>query len=77
MSTTSTATTLVAHDHTLGDDPDLANPMCVLTITRGDGTVFDPNYLWEEDIVELCVVVGQAQPKGVLQLSAMELVVAF
>ena len=66
MSTTSTATTSVAHDHTLGDDPDLANYICVLAIARGDGTLFDADSLWEEDVVELCVIVGQAHPKGVL-----------
>ena len=77
MSTTSSTTALVAHDQTLDDDPELANHMCVLTITRGDGTLFDANSLWEEDIVELCVSMGQAHPKGVLQLLETESVVAF
>ena len=76
MYTTSTATTLAASDHTPGDDPDLLNCMCVLAIARGDGTPFDANSL-QEDIVELCVKVGQAHPKGVLWLLAMELVTAF
>ena len=76
MSTTSTATTSAACDQTLGNDLDLVNHMCVLTITRGDGTPFDANFLQQEDKLELCVSVGQAHPKGVLQLSAIELVVA-
>ena len=65
MSTTSTTTASVAHDHTLGDDPDLLNHMCVLAIARGDGTLFDADSLQEEDIVELCVKVGQAHPMKV------------
>ena len=47
----STTMTLMVCDHTLGDDLDLANNICVLTIARGDGTLFDANSLWEEDIV--------------------------
>ena len=35
------------------------------------------NYYKEEEVVELCVGVGQAYPKGVLWLLAMELVVVF
>ena len=48
----------------------------VLAIARGDGTLFDANSL-KEDIVELCVEVGQAHTKGVLQLSVTELAIAF
>ena len=77
MSTTSTTTALAAHDHSLGDDPELANHICVLTIARGDGTLFDADSLQEEDIVELCILMGQVHPVGVLQLMVMELVVAF
>ena len=66
MSTTSTATALAACDQTLSDDLDLVNCMCVLTIARGDGTLFDSNSVQEEDVVELCVSGGQAHPKGVL-----------
>ena len=54
MSNTSTATALAAHDHTLGDDLDLVNCMCVLTYARGDGTPSDADSLQEEDVVELC-----------------------
>ena len=77
MSTTSTATALAAYDHTLGDDPDLANCICVLTIAGGDGTPFDADSLQEEDVVELCIGMGQANPNGVLLLLVMELVIAF
>ena len=77
MSTTSTTTTLAACDHTLGDDPELANCICVLIIARGDGTLFDANSLQEEDIVELCVGMGQAHPDDMLWLMGMESVMAF
>ena len=77
MSNTSTTTTLATCDHTLGNDPDLLNPICVLTIARGDGTVFHTDSLQGKDVVELCVGMGQAHPNSVLQLSVMELVIAF
>ena len=77
MSTTSTVSALVAHDHTLGDDSKLLNCMCVLAIARGDGTPFDATSIQEEGIVELCVEVGQVHSKGVLQFSVMESIVVF
>ena len=77
MSTTSTLTTLVAHDHTLDNDSELLNCMCVLPITRGDGILFDATSIQEEGIVELCVKVGQVHPKGMLQLLVTELIILF
>ena len=44
--------------------------MCVLVLTRGDGTPFDAASIQEEDIIELCVEMGQTHPKGVLQFMA-------
>ena len=73
----STITALVACDHSLGNDPGLLNCMCVLTIAMADGTPFDAGSLQGENIVELCVEVGQAHPKGVLWVLVMELVIAF
>ena len=49
----------------------------VLTIARSDGAPFDADSLQEEDVVELCVQMGQAHTNGVLWLSAIELVIAF
>ena len=72
MSTTSTATISAVHDHTLGDDPNF-----ILTIARGDGTPFDTDSLLGEDIIKLCVGMGQVHPNGVLQLMATESVIAF
>ena len=77
MPTISTTTALVAHDHTQGDDPDLANCICVLTIARGDGSLFDADSLQEEEVVELCVGMGQVHLNGVLWLSVTESVIAF
>ena len=44
---------------------------------QGIGTPFDTASIQEEDIVELCVEVGQTHPKGGLWLLAMELVTLF
>ena len=77
MSTTSTTTTSVTQDHTLGNDPNFTNHICVLTIARGYGTLFDANSLLEKDIIELCVGMGWVHPNGVLWLTATELVIAF
>ena len=46
--------------------------MCVLAIARDDGTPLDATSVQEEDIVKLCVEVGQVHPKGVLQFLKME-----
>ena len=51
MSTMPTITALAACDHTLGDNPDLLNCMCVLAIARGDGAPFDANSIQEEELV--------------------------
>ena len=72
----STTTASMACVHTLGNDPDLASCICVLTIARGDGTPSDANSLQEEDIAELCVGMGQVHHDGVPQLLVMESVIA-
>ena len=77
MSTTSTVTTSVAHNSTLGDESKFLNCMCVLVLARGDGSPFDTASIQEEDIIDLCVKVGQTHPKGMLQLSVMESVILF
>ena len=64
-------TTLVAHDHIPGDEVELPNCMCVLVLTRGDGTPFDAASIQEEDIVEICIWLEQTHPEGVLQYSAV------
>ena len=77
MSTTSTATTLVAHDCIPGNEVELLNQMCVLVLTRGNGTPFDVTSIQEDDMTELCFEMAQTHPKGVLQFSVTELVVLF
>ena len=77
MSNMSTATGLAAHDHILGNDSKLLNCMCVLAIARGDGTPLDATSIQEDDIVELCVEVGQAHPEGVLQSLVTESIIVF
>ena len=68
MSTMCTVTTLAACDHIPDDKMEFISQMCVLALTRGDGTLFDAASIKEEDIelfdaasikeediVELCV----------------------
>ena len=77
MSTTSLVTALVACNHIPGDEVELLNHMCVLVMTRGDGTLFDVASIQEEDIVELCIELGQTHPKGVLWYSVTDSVGLF
>ena len=50
--------------------------MCVLVLSRGDGTPFDATSIQKKDI-ELCVEMEQTHPKGVLQFFLTELVILF
>ena len=72
-----TVTTLAAFDHTVGNDSKLLNHMYILVIARGDGIPFHATSIQEEDIIELCVKVGQTHPIGVIWLSAMESVILY
>ena len=76
MSTTSTVTTSVACNCIPGDEVELLNCMCVLVLTRGDGTPFNVASI-QEDTVELFIELGQIHTKGVLWYSVTELVVLF
>ena len=77
MSSTSTVTALMVGNHISDDKVELLNCMCVLVLTRGNGTPFSVTSIQEEDIIELCVEMGQTHPKGVLQCLVIELVVLF
>ena len=77
MSTTSTVTTSVACNHIPGNEVELLNHLCVLVLIRSDGTPFDDTSIQEEDIVELCIELGQTYPKGILWYLVMESVVLF
>ena len=63
MSTTSTVTALVVRDQILNDKVDLLNSMCILVLTRGNGTPFNATSIQEEDIIEICVWLGHEPPK--------------
>ena len=64
-----------AHNHLPGNELELLNCMCVLVLTRNDGTLFDAAFIQEEDIIELCIELGQTHPKCVLWYSVTESVV--
>ena len=51
--------------------------MCVLVLTRGNGTLFDAASIQKDDIREICVQLGHTHPKGVLWYSAVKLIVLF
>ena len=72
MSMTSTVTTLVVHDSILGDECKIVNHICILVATHGDGTPFSHDFFQEEDLVDLCVGLGQAHMEGMLQISETE-----
>ena len=77
MFTTSRVTAVAAHDPTLGDVHDLASCIWVLAATHGDGTLFSQDSFQEEDLVELCMDLGQPHPDGVLQISETKALFTF
>ena len=77
MSTTSTATALVAQDQITNDKVDLLNHMCILILARCNGTPFDATSTLEDDIIEICIQLGCTHLKGVLWYSAIKSLVLF
>ena len=77
MSTTSTVTASVAWDWIPSDKVEILNHMCVLVLTRDDGTPYDAASIQEEDIIEICVKLRHTPPKGVFHYSAGKLVMLF
>ena len=53
------------------------NKLCLVSLTRRDGTPMDASFVSEEDIIEICITKGHTHPLGVLHYSTMELVVLF
>ena len=51
--------------------------LCLISITRRDGTPMDPTSISEEDIVEICMKKDHTHPLGVLHYSAMESIILF
>ena len=77
MSTTSTVTASAVRDLTLGSECEIINFICILVATQGHGTLFPPNSLQMEDLVKLCVGLGQAHAEGVLWPSETKVVLTF
>ena len=77
MSTAFMATNSAEMDPTLHDDTEMANQICLLVVTQGDGTPLCPTFFNKEDAVKLCVGLGQEHPEGVLQLLDTEIVLTF
>ena len=73
----STVTASVAHDSTLGDEHKIANCTCILVATQSNGTPFPHDSFQDEDLVELCVGLGQAHSDGMLWLLETEVVITF
>ena len=55
MSTSSSATAL-GRDQVPSDNPHLKTRICMLIVTRKDGTPLDVTSVSEEDIAEICVI---------------------
>ena len=76
MLTTSSATAS-ARDCVPFNETYLQNHMCNLILTKRDGTPVDVTSVMEQDIIEICIRLGQTHPMGVLHFSVMESVVLF
>ena len=63
---TSSSPTASGRDPVPTDDPTLKARMCVFIITCKDGTPFDVTSITEEDIVQICMMLGHIHPLGVL-----------
>ena len=59
------------------DESNLQTQMCVITLTKWDGTPFDVTSLQEEDIMEICIWLGHAHPLGMLHYTTSESIVLF
>ena len=66
MSITFTATASAACNPTLGNAHNLANYICILVATHGNGNPFSQDSFQEEHLVELCMGLGQAHLDGML-----------
>ena len=75
MSITSSATAL--KDREVPSPYSFRNRLLSITITRGDGTPMDASSIAEENIMEICTRRAHIHSLGVLQYSAVELVILF
>ena len=51
--------------------------LCLISITRREGTPVDASSISEEDIVKICVKKGHTHPLGVVHYLATESIVLF
>ena len=77
MSMISTATASVVGDPTLGDSHNSVNCIRILVATQGDGTLFSPSSFQEEDLMGLCMGLGQAHQGSVFQILETKALFAF
>ena len=77
MSTTSSATASDRDHDVPSAEVVFKTKLCLVSLTRKDGTPMDASSVSEEDIIEICVTKGHTHPLGVLCYSAMESVVLF
>ena len=75
MSITSSAT--ASRDWEVPSPESFCDRLCLLSITRGDGTPMDASSISEDDIVGICVQKSHTCPLGVLRYSAVESVILF
>ena len=74
MSITSSAT--ASQDREVPSTNIFRDRLCLISITRGDGTPMDASSI-SEDIMQICMKKGHTCPLGVLHYLAMESVVLF
>ena len=77
MSIASIVTTSVEIDPTRGKDTEIVNQICILVGIWGNGTPLHPTSFGEEDVITLCLGLGQEHLEGMLWLSDTETVLAF
>ena len=75
MSVTSSAT--ASRDREVPSLESFCNRLCLLSITRGDGTPMDASSISEEDIVGICVQKSHTHPLGVFWFLVAESVILF
>ena len=75
MSITSSAT--ASRDWEVPSPKSFCDQLCLLSITKGDGTPMDVSSISEEDIIGICVQKSHTHPLGVLWYSAAESVILF
>ena len=70
-------TASVVHDSTLGNEHKIVNGTCILVATHGNGTPFSHDSFQEDDLIELCMGLGQANLEGELWFLETKVVLLF